>query len=496
MGALKYVCMSDLHFGQDVSLLTAMNYGPDPNNPARPEEWEPIYNSPSEVLKQLVECLRWLRDHVEIAEGGLTLILNGDLMELALAPMNDSAMVLAEFLKLTMEKEKELFTEIFFIPGNHDHHLWELARETAYTEKLCSLSPADPLPDVPHATGMLPGGKDGFVRPYFLKHLVKWIPTIPDFEITVAYPNLGLIDAEETKTVLLSHGHFVEFEYSLVSTFKTLIFKNAKFPQTIPGLEAENFAWIDFFWSALGRSGDFGKYVELIYEGSVNPREIAEVLVKGLIAKSSELKPWVRLGSLLEIEAGSDMAEALTRIVESALIGVASRERSNPRELIGKKADDWLDWYFTGPVCEQWEGELNGPMPHDVTIVFGHTHKPYARFEQFNHYALEARVYNTGGWVVDTTEPQEKHGGGIVLIDEDLNTILLTMYREHKLPQRYWVRVEKAGTDPNPLYDAVKPKIQPRNPPWSTFSQTVAKEVENRQAYLEVLLESAKGILP
>ncbi len=33
-------------------------------------------------------------------------------------------------------------------------------------------------------------------------------------------------------------------------------------PTTIEGIETENFAWIDFFWSMMGRSGEAGEAVE------------------------------------------------------------------------------------------------------------------------------------------------------------------------------------------------------------------------------------------
>ena len=37
-------------------------------------------------------------------------------------------------------------------------------------------------------------------------------------------------------------------------------------PSDIQLIESENFAWIDFFWSALGRSGDVGALTETLYE--------------------------------------------------------------------------------------------------------------------------------------------------------------------------------------------------------------------------------------
>ena len=212
MNDIRYVCLSDTHFGEEDSILTEMNG----NNV------DPLKASP--VMVHLAECLRELISKNEGAEKP-TLILNGDILELALSEYNTSAMIFERFMELIMpkwhvfgwkkipgkDKEKfikflaqnfdidwakdaeieksnndnainlsngenslslkldaeitkanliingiekyefmakkmkddevniyaagrELFGRIIYIPGNHDHHLWELARETQYVE--------------------------------------------------------------------------------------------------------------------------------------------------------------------------------------------------------------------------------------------------------------------------------------------------------------------------------------------------------------------------
>ena len=74
MPDIRYVCLSDMHFGEEDSLLTNLktaSFDPDP-----------FQASP--VLQQLVACLR---DLIGKNEGGPkpTLILNGDILELATA---------------------------------------------------------------------------------------------------------------------------------------------------------------------------------------------------------------------------------------------------------------------------------------------------------------------------------------------------------------------------------------------------------------------------
>ena len=60
------------------------------------------------------------------------MILLGDILELALANDNVAAMSFERFLDFAMPPGYELFGNIVYIPGNHDHHLWESARETQY----------------------------------------------------------------------------------------------------------------------------------------------------------------------------------------------------------------------------------------------------------------------------------------------------------------------------------------------------------------------------
>jgi hypothetical protein len=50
MDDIRYVCLSDMHFGAETSLLTNLQVGSDTPDPS----------GPSPVLKQLVACLRHL----------------------------------------------------------------------------------------------------------------------------------------------------------------------------------------------------------------------------------------------------------------------------------------------------------------------------------------------------------------------------------------------------------------------------------------------------
>ena len=91
MNDIRYVCLSDMHLGEEDSLLTEM----DGNNV------DPL--RASQVMFYLVECLREL---ISINQGSRkpTLILNGYILELALSEYNTSSIIFERFMELVMPK--------------------------------------------------------------------------------------------------------------------------------------------------------------------------------------------------------------------------------------------------------------------------------------------------------------------------------------------------------------------------------------------------------
>jgi len=108
MPAIRYVCLSDLHPGADNSILTAIKPGGIETDPSRP----------SAVLSQFALCLRELLAHNETPEKP-TLILNGDILELALTDVNKAAMVFERFIELIFPRDDEaLFQkDILYLPA-------------------------------------------------------------------------------------------------------------------------------------------------------------------------------------------------------------------------------------------------------------------------------------------------------------------------------------------------------------------------------------------
>jgi hypothetical protein len=287
----------------------------------------------------------------------------------------------------------------------------------------------------------------------FLNGIIKRYPHLKDEEINTVYPNLGVISDDSARCVIFSHGHFIESMYMLMSELRGLMFPNGRPANSIYAIEAENFAWIDFFWSTMGRSGAVGADVELVYDKLQSEAALGKLLdnlVAGIDAKYN----------LPGVDWFDDLI--LKALLHWLLTAVKDRERCTPEQDLSPAAEAGLVNYMVGPVLDQIIQERSGNIP-EVTFVFGHTHKPFQRDMQFGaSYHPWSRVYNSGGWVVDTLTCAPTHGGAVILIDENLDSTSLCMYTEQipPTPTRWKLRLQRIPTRPRILSTM-------RSPRWS-----------------------------
>ena len=473
MPDIRYVCLSDMHLGGGNSLLTNLTPGGMAVDPAKP----------SPVLVHLVECMREIVSKNETAKKP-TLVLIGDILELALATDNVAAMAFERFVELILPQRGEpLFDRhIIYIPGNHDHHLWETAREAQYIRYISRTSPEVPLPVPWHATDMFRPAPP--VPSSLLKELIHRCAPSQEPSVDTIYPNWGLLDETGQRCVVFSHGHFTEPIYQLMSTLRSMIFPSREMPRATWDYEAENFAWIDFFWSTLGRSGDVGTDMEVIYDklNSVRQTDILiSNLVSGLAKKLGKSWPFWLPQSAVKYGLGKVLGQA------------AARERHRADDPLSADGREGLKAYVEGPLREQIVEERKHDMLPVAGFIYGHTHKPFVEDMQFNGYSGRTSVYNSGGWVVDTLTASPPHGGAIILVDEDHNVVSLLMYKEAEDPGAYAVKVEAAaqpGGVANPLLRHVESSINAERDPWRKFSQTVAEERLLRVQNLKMKIQS------
>ncbi len=470
MHNIKYVCLSDMHFGEEDSLLTNLKTASSIIDPV----------SPSPVMEELVKCLQSIinKNNNSVKP---TLVLNGDILEMALTTTEKAAMAFLRFIELVMPQGGELFDRIIYVPGNHDHHLWETARETQYVDYLSKKSASDILKEPWHTTRMF-DGKEPFVQSYFLTKLIQRLPNLKEFKIEVAYPNFGLNSSDKKKSVIFHHGHFIESIYHLMTTLRTELFPHRDKLTKIWQIEKENFAWIDFFWSTMGRSGNMGSDVEMIYEKMYEKKAFRDFLGKVAIniAKKHDI-PYVP-GIPLIIDEDKAESKLLTwafnKIVEKMY-----PERNNLDDVLGEKTERGLRTYLNTPLYNQIIDEKAMYAIEDVTYIFGHTHKPFQECMNLKNYPGWVKVYNTGGWVVESIKPEPKHGGAIILIDENLDSVSLRMFNENEDPDGYIVKVEDAkhpGTKSTEFYEKIVQYVDADKDPWKSFSDSVAKAVNIR----------------
>lgn len=474
MPEIRYVCLSDLHFGQETSLLT---------NLAKASS-EPDAGEASPVLTGLVDCLKGILKACGPKDGLPTLILNGDVLDLALSPTKEAAMAFERFIELVMPAKAPLFDRIVTIAGNHDHHLWLQARDTQYVDYISSnqFPPGKLLPDVWNATNIFVESTP--LSSYFLQNLIRRFKHLKDLVVPIAYPTFGLLKPEKNRAVIFNHGHYIESIYLLMSDLKALLMPDRKRPTKAWDIEAENGAWIDFFWSAMGNAGEVGEGIETIYDKLNAPDEVTKLLcnfVKSIAEKESNIPD---IGLIDKV-----LFHALSPLVRF----ISDRERLKPGGLLSEDAEKGLRWYVSGPLLQQMKAELAqrkeilkvDEFP-EVTFVFGHTHKPFTRETRFNGFSGWVHTYNTGGWVVDTLEPEPTHGGAMVLIDENLEAVLVRMYNETGENQKWQVVAETSsrGSDVSGQLSASVDKLLKTRGPWQTFPDTAAECVSIRREHL------------
>lgn len=501
--AIKYICISDTHMGEEDSLLTALKSGKvDSKNP-------------SPVMVELVKCLRYLLSEYE-HQGNIkpTLIINGDILEMALCDIHQSATVFDRFLDLTMPEGNEMFDKMVYIPGNHDQHIWEMARATQYSDYLIRYPDLDTeAPDfmfeVPwHKTNIFMEewhGKSNYIpESYFLNAIISRYKDketqrekkhSSEFEIWVAYPNFGILSNDGRKCVLVHHGHFTESIYRLMTKLTNILNEvDDSMPTDIDELQKENFAWIVFFWSMLGRSGRVGETVESLWV-QISDEERSRVLARKLARI---------IVNSFNLPGRNDFIRnsIVYRVADFLVDNIAHRERNEKTLAMSPEMIQQLTSYLKYPLWNQMRKELkeigrtNERMPDNTAFIMGHTHKPMQRSVDIIYPADSISIYNTGGWVIDKVKPNPIYGGAIALVDGNLNVALLEMFREackederrsssiESDPEkrcRQKVMLSTEGSMNNDLTERLKALVKSSESPWREFSAVAAEEMTIRE---------------
>jgi hypothetical protein len=275
------------------------------------------------------------------------------------------------------------------------------------------------------------------------------------------------------RVVVGSHGHFIEPIYRAMSALADLF--DTVTPNDVPTLhklEAENGAWIDFFWSSMGDSGSVSGVTRGLYESlqSEATMEAEFDAIRRAICRRS--------GSHLRHHIEGLLAEHAL----GAAIKRSFRRERHVQEVLSPAAENGLGDFLSGPLALQLSEEVGSPR--EVTFLFGHTHKPFHSAPDVTGLSAAVSVVNTGGWVVDTPEPEPNKGAAVVLVDDELNVAVLRCYTQGSEPSANLQIEAPAGQDENPLVAALRNRIDPTRDPWLALAEAAAATEIERRAQL------------
>lgn len=468
MTSIRWVCISDLHLGALNSLLT--------NVTGDGERVDGSAASP--VLTALCECLRSLRAP---GQDPPELIVLGDLFELALTAPEDAAATFSQLIAGLRPgmPDAAVAPALRFVPGNHDHHLWSRASDDRYLRLLASDASTIPAAHDRHATHLLPANDKELVRDRFVEILATRGEPATAVTVVQSYPNLGLVTGAGDRSVILSHGHFIEPLYRMMSQLDTVFGAPRTGAVEAWQLEADNGGWIDFFWSSMGDSGDVMRVTRSLYESLQSTDTIH--------AEIAAIERAIKVAGASRARADVE-AHAVAELLRAG-IGTAVRERHCGGIILSPHAETGLVSYLDGPVVTQMAAEIGAPG--DVTFVFGHTHKPFVDVRTTSAFPTPVSVVNTGGWVVDTPALNPLKGASLILIDEDLNVAAVRCYTEGADPSSYRIRIEPANaTGSNPLADSLSASLDPDHEPWASLAQLLRSTVADRGRQLDERLRT------
>jgi UDP-2,3-diacylglucosamine pyrophosphatase LpxH len=410
--SLLFVSMSDLHLGEEDSVLTNLSLG----------EPVPQPNGPGPCMLALVNYLHAIKGKLNQGKPIPYLILNGDILELAISTYPVSTTYFRLFL--TELAKRKLFDRLIYLPGNHDHGLWSLIRDTQFVERLSEQSGSPGLLNVDHVT-RLSVPRQSALLSLLASNLPMQIISPP---LLVANPSFRL-QSLQGHDFLFHHGHLLEDVYKFLTILRERVIENINLEQLkekplkekIGELEKENWPWIDFVWSGLARAGRVGLTVEKLYELLCKPKGLRELMNR----VADVLREEFNIKFVPEWLEDDVFRYVLEKILKKG--GVGSDERANHKKHafsndLKKMTRRFLNHYMR----QELKDEGLCPVTDGTRFIFGHTHKPFFKeVENIGAGFGKITVVNSGGWVIESDAHLPKYASGIVFGSNDGNMALV-----------------------------------------------------------------------
>lgn len=241
------ICISDFHIGERYGGITD-----DPGHPDRYIQLDASDSSSPFVRKEFMDFLlscKGLKDrHGKIKY----LIILGDMWDLAMNNQESSFALSSVFFRQLKELKKglgirELFENVIYVPGNHDHHFWKMLQERYWVTQRLEQGNA-PL-EMPRVAGLTIDADTGAIQAAQTPTGENRIPQHNlassllgldrDTPVYVAYPHIFL-KKNNSEFTLLTHGHFFEPDWNMVTMMFGDLMKKNDIPLTIRNIEMFN----------------------------------------------------------------------------------------------------------------------------------------------------------------------------------------------------------------------------------------------------------------
>jgi hypothetical protein len=241
-------------------------------------------------------------------------------------------------------------------------------------------------------------------------------------------------------------------------------------------LERDNGAWIDFVWSSLGREGAVGESIRRSYD-LLNTDPGRALLASRLAAAAQGHKGPKVVQHLRRAVAGIFALRLLDSVKEDELRANAP---DKPDAATGVMA------YVDGPLAKNLDAGVEGGrarFPDELVFLYGHTHKPFATCASSARYSGTVRVYNSGGWVVDSPAIRAGTGGAVLVVDETLDVALVHLGDQSEDPGAITGTVDHAdgpGAD-SPLVATLREQIGREPALWNALADATRDTVRHRR---------------
>jgi len=402
---MRLAIISDTHFGDRASMLA---------------NWEDDSKSKAIVNPDYYEKFKR-----GAGTGNDYLVLLGDIFDISISSYEDTYRVGKAFFERV--QKDGIARNIIYVPGNHDGDMWHFYEHQVNV--INRVSDGRPPRNFRFSVPGIIDGRKGARGSRFTLLGVTKKEEDPEFgygglfldNITVndtkgggktgvplkfafAYPNLYLIT--DRASVLLTHGHYFELYWSLLSEWIPKIARqDLHIGDTLDLAEmvALNFPLNQLACSGVGQAGPLSEIVQRV-QRQVKDKQLDNVkrYVENLDNEVDKLTPARKVIQ----EAASDAASnyAKKKIIEALEKSDYARDDD---EFIHKP--EVLERFKRFLDCSLLEiNEINRkgdiPVPSPNYVIFGHTHDPI-RWNRPNppkttsSNGEKIEFYNTGGWL-------------------------------------------------------------------------------------------------